>query len=209
VGGGVVREDDADPKLLNDDEEVGSDDGTILTLAVREEWLVWTTYDEATVKLSEKGAIATRYSDDNYVLVTTNDKMMEGRHYWEVELMSQTIACTFIGVSKCNLNPIGDYAKRGCTDAWLMYAGDGTLWGNGKEDDDLSGHYKQGDRVGVLLDLDTGALLFFKNGIQTGPGYPRGSVIGPVVCALQMGMQRESARLHPMGIPKWIRSTYR
>jgi hypothetical protein len=32
----------------------------------------------------------------------------------------------------------------------------------------VAGGYKQGDRVGVLLDLDEGSLLFFKNGVQCG-----------------------------------------
>jgi hypothetical protein len=39
----------------------------------------------------------------------------------------------------------------------------GTLWGNGKYSDDQAGSYEQGDRVGVLLDLNNGSLLFFKN----------------------------------------------
>jgi hypothetical protein len=133
--GGVVREDDAEPELLTDDQDVRQ--GTVLTLAVKEEWLVWASYDQRTVDLSEKGAIATRNSDCDYVLVTTNEAMATGRHYWEVELMSQTMACTFIGVSRRDLENIGDYAERTCTDAWLIYAGDGTLWGNGKADDDL------------------------------------------------------------------------
>jgi hypothetical protein len=38
--------------------------------------------------------------------------------------------------------------------------------------------------VGVLLDLNNGSLLFFKNGVQHGPGYAAGSVTGPVVAAV-------------------------
>jgi hypothetical protein len=34
-----------------------------------------------------------------------------------------------------------------------------------QENDDPSGTYKQGDRVGVLLDLDDGSLRFFKHGV--------------------------------------------
>ena len=40
--------------------------------------------------------------------------------------------------------------------------------------------------MGVLLDLDDGSLLFFKNGAKHGPGYPAGSVTGPVAAAVQM-----------------------
>ena len=78
-----------------------------------------------------------------------------------------------------------------------MDAAYGTLWGNGKEDDDRAGGYEQGDRVGVLLDLGDGSLRFFKNGAQHGPGYAAGSVTGPVVAAVQMCDPNESVRLLP------------
>jgi hypothetical protein len=51
--------------------------------------------------------------------------------------------------------------------------------------------------VGVLLDLDNGSLRFFKNGVQHGPGYPAGSVAGPVVAAVQMYTKDASVRLLP------------
>jgi hypothetical protein len=37
-----------------------------------------------------------------------------------------------------------------------------------------------------VLDLDEGSLRFVMNGVQHGPGYPAGSVTGPVVCAVTM-----------------------
>jgi hypothetical protein len=54
--------------------------------------------------------------------------------------------------------------------------------GVGKEGGDGAGYIDEGDRVGVLLDVDEGSLRFFKHGVQHGPGYPAGSVTGPVVC---------------------------
>jgi hypothetical protein len=62
----------------------------------------------------------------------------------------------------------------------------GSLCGNGKYFCNAAGAYTQGDRVGVLLDLDDGSLRFFKNGVQHGPGYAAGSVTGPVLAAVQM-----------------------
>jgi hypothetical protein len=61
----------------------------------------------------------------------------------------------------------------------------------------MAGTYTQGDRVGVLLDLDDGSLRFFKNGTQHGPGYAAGSVIGPVVAAVQMLSVGTAVRLLP------------
>jgi hypothetical protein len=103
----------------------------------------------------------------------------------------------FIGISRPNLDPAGDYAVGECTDAWLIHAVGGYLFGNGKEHDDHAGDYKQGDRVGMLLDLDNGSLRFFKNGVQHGPGYPAGSVKGPVVAAVQMFYRNNSVRMLP------------
>jgi hypothetical protein len=105
----------------------------------------------------------------------------------------------YIGISRPNLNPTGWYCDRESTDGWFMAAFYGTLFGNGKEDDDRdrAGGCEQGDRVGVLLDLGDGSLRFFKNGAQHGPGYAAGSVTGPVVAALQMICHNESVRLLP------------
>ena len=103
----------------------------------------------------------------------------------------------FIGISRPNLDPMKDYCSRDCTDGWFMDAEYGALFGNGKAYDDEAGGFEQGDRVGVLLDLDDGSLRFFRNGAQHGPGYAAGSVAGPVVAAVQMLNLNESVRLLP------------
>jgi hypothetical protein len=114
-----------------------------------------------------------------------------------VELLSEEVSCIMIGISRPNLDPKGCYYGRECTDGWFMYAFNGSLLGNGKQHDDRAGAYKQGDRVGVLLDLDNGSLRFFKNSVQHGPGYPAGSVTGPVVAAVLMYQKDDSVRLLP------------
>jgi hypothetical protein len=129
-------------------------------------------------------------------LTTTETELTEGKHFWEVELLSESMGIN-IGISRPNLGPAGEYWRRACTDAWFMYAKSGSLWGNGKESDNRAGVYKQGDRVGVLLDLDNRSLRFFKNGVEHGPGYAAGSVTGPVVAAVQMFNKDTSMRLLP------------
>jgi hypothetical protein len=121
--------------------------------------------------------------------------MTEGKHFWEAERLSESADLLLIGISRPNLDPTGEYLD--CTDGWFIHADNGSLWGNGKNNDDEAGEYKQGDRVGVLLDLDNGSLRFYKNGVQHGPGYPAGSVTGPVVAAVQMYCKDESVRLLP------------
>ena len=79
-----------------------------------------------------------------------------------------------------------------------MYADDGALFGNGKYNSDEAGGFNEGDRMGILLDLDDGSLRFFKNGVEHGPGYPAGSVTGPVARAAHMCAARATG---PVTLP--------
>jgi hypothetical protein len=191
----AVREDDAEPEPLEDD-SMELEDGDVVAMAVKATPLLWRTFAEGHVTLSEGGAVATQHTvDDEWSLTTTGTELTEGRHYWEVELLSKDVG--FVGISRPNLNPTGGYFLRNCTDGWFMFAYNGALHGNGKDLYDRAGAYKQGDRVGVLLDLNDGSLRFFKNGVQHWPGYAAGSVTGPVVAAVQMYEEDESVRLLP------------
>jgi hypothetical protein len=139
--------------------------------------------------------VATHTLHDEFSLTTTGTELTEGKHYWEVELLSEEVECIIVGISRPNLDPSGTYVYGSSTDGWFIGAGYGSLYGNGWQNDDAAGSYKQGDRVGILLDLDNGSLRFFKNGVQHGPGYPAGSVTGPVVHAAQMSYDDVSVRL--------------
>ena len=141
--------------------------------------------------------MATKTVANRMSLTTTGTEITEGKHYWEVELLSEDLGNIFIVISRPNLDPTGEYWDSECTDGWFMYANGGSLCGNGKWGDDVAGEYKQGDRVGVLLDLGNGSLRFFKNGVEHGPGYAAGSVTGPVVAAVQMRFRADSVRLLP------------
>jgi hypothetical protein len=204
---GAVREDDAEPELLDDD-FLALEEGAVVAMAVKEPPLLWRTFPEEYVELSEGGTVATQLQNHEdkqdeegediyaYSHVTTGVELTEGRHYWEMEVLSGS---TFVGVSRPNLDPVGDYLLSECADGWFIAAHSGALFGNGKEGDDDAGRYKQSDRVGVLLDLNNGSLLFFKNGVQHGPGYPVGSVTGPVVGAAELGakgVEYGKVRLH-------------
>jgi hypothetical protein len=121
-----------------------------------------------------------------------------GKHYWEVEIRNiDGDGDVSVGVTRPNLDPDADYAVKASNDAWFIWTTDGGLYGNGKEGHDGAGEIEEDDRVGVLLDLDEGSLCFFKNGVQHGPGYPAGSVTGPVVCAVQLYGSNTSVRLLP------------
>jgi hypothetical protein len=139
--------------------------------------------------------VATQTLEYQWSLTTTEIELAEGKHFWEVELLSETVRGINIGISRPNLDPTRAYWGRECTNGWFIEASEGGLYGNGKQADDNAGEYKQGDHVGVLLDLDNGSLRFFKNGLEHGPGYAAGSVKGPVVAAVQMQWEDSSVRL--------------
>jgi hypothetical protein len=193
----AVREDDAEPELL-DDESMLLGDGEIVAMAVKESPpLLWRTFPADRITLSENSLVATHSMQRRFSLTTTGTELTEGKHYWEVELLSEDVSNILIGISRPNLNPTDTYHRADCTDSWFIESSMGSLWGNGKEGNNEAGEYKQGDRVGVLLDLDNGSLRFFKNGVQHGPGYPAGSVTGPVVHTVQMTKLGGSVRLLP------------
>jgi hypothetical protein len=135
-----------------------------------------------------------------YIHCHMGAELTKDKHYWEVELLPVEVDELFIGISRLNLNPTEEYWSKECTDPCLLAAGSGALCGNGKNCDDMREPCKQGDRVGVLLNLDDVFLRFFKNGLQHGPGYDSyaaGSVTGPVVAAVLMYCEEDSMRLLP------------
>eukprot|EP00935_MAST-01C_sp_MAST-1C-sp1_P001320 g1320.t1 len=190
--GSNVREFDQEPEELKED-GMALEEGDVIAMGVMPEPVQWRTFPADRVAVSEEGKLATRTAN-GVALVTTGEELTEGRHYWELELIGSID--TTLGVCKPGLDP-KDYHFS--TDSmWSMYAADGTLWGNGKRHSDRAGPgFDQGDRMGILLDLDGGSLRFFKNGAEHGPGYPAGSVAGPVARAVQQFSAGQALRLLP------------
>jgi hypothetical protein len=131
----AVREDDAEPELL-DDESMLLGDGEVVAMAVKEPPLLWRTFPADRITLSEDGAVATQTAQYEYSLTTTGIELAAGKHYWEVELLSEDVRNTYIGISRPNLNPTEIYYARECTDGWFTNAYYGGLFGNGKQNTD-------------------------------------------------------------------------
>jgi hypothetical protein len=66
---------------------------------------LWRTYAEDRVSLSEGGPVATQTLDQGFSLTTTGTELMEGKHYWEVEVLSKNVNGILIGISRPNLDP--------------------------------------------------------------------------------------------------------
>jgi hypothetical protein len=86
--GGAVREDDAEAEPLDDDDALLGD-GEVVAMAVKElSPLVWRTFAEGRVALSEGGAVVTHIAEA-VSLTTTGLELTEGKRYWEAELLSE------------------------------------------------------------------------------------------------------------------------
>jgi hypothetical protein len=101
--GGAVREDDAEVEPLDED-DVLLGVWEVVAMAVKElPPFVWRTFAEGRVVLSEEGAVATQISAaenmvDEFPLTTTGLELTEGKHYWEVELLSDSIGGELVDV---------------------------------------------------------------------------------------------------------------
>jgi hypothetical protein len=148
------------------------------------------------VTVGEEGQLATKTGEDGkWSPVFGRQQLTAGVHYMEVEVGGGMNLC--VGIARPGLDTADGkkYAAEECMDAWFMGASYGSLFGNGKQGGDNAGGFEAGDRIGLLLDLDSHSLRFFKNGEKHGPGYGAGSVTGPVVLAMQMLDEGSSGRV--------------
>jgi hypothetical protein len=138
--------------------------------------------------------------------VTCGQPMTEGRHYWEVELTTSG-ECSIVLVGA--VRPGQDCENTGSIEASstshfriMSDPADSTvnLWGNGKsydgDADDCDGDvshidegeeyvFKQGDRIGCMLDLDAGWLRFYRNGVRLRQEFASG-VTGPLLRCVEL-----------------------
>ena len=154
---------------------------------------IWTEHSPS-VTVGEEGQLATKTSGGKYSTVFGGQQLTAGVHYIEVEV-GGNMNSFFVGIARPGLDTADGKSYHETMNAWFMDANHGTLFGNGKYEDDVAGRFEAGDRIGLLLDLDNHSLLFFKNGEKHGPGYGAGSVTGPVVLAMQMGWEGSSGRV--------------
>ena len=156
---------------------------------------IWTEHSPS-VTVGEEGQLATKTGGNGDSTVFGGQQLTAGVHYMEVEV-GGNMTNLYVGIARPGLDTADrkKYVEKECMDAWFMHADNGALFGNGKHRDDYAGGFKAGDRIGLLLDLDNHSLLFFKNGEKHGPGYGAGSVMGPVVMAMQMNNKGQSGRV--------------
>ena len=126
----------------------------------------------AAVTLSEGGAVATKSVDDNNYRTVASKVVI--RPAWDVEG--------------------GDDASDAEGDGRCIYDTDeGIRYPSPQHDGEgMRTAREQGDRVGMLLDLDQGSMTVWKNDVRLGVMQAEG-VIGPLCWAVEMDDQGDSA----------------
>jgi hypothetical protein len=170
----------------------------------------WWTVCGSDITVCGEGLVATKTADTVYKvvdqLVTGGSPMTEGHHYWELEVTwSKYSQCDIkIGAVRPGLNHDKGHHQRYRTteseESWIHHR-DYTMTNSNQDGpfvyytgsmhpdfsyamDGRDGKFEQGDRIGVLLDLDVGLMRFFRNDKRWGPGFT--GVVGPLVRAAQL-----------------------
>ena len=147
-------------------------------------------------------------------LVTCEQLMTEGRHYWEVALTRMISSTGAVGSVEVYVGAVpAGVTGQDCDDRDRIDASSAvfticsdpdndsvSLFGSGKSEDageagcdgDVS-HvdqgeqfvFRQGDRIGMLLDLDAGSLRFYRNGVRLRQEFASG-VTGPLLRSVEV-----------------------
>ena len=173
---------------------LGLGEGSVVFMLQRLGWL-WKTCGSG-MALSEEGLVATVTGQKSFQLVTGGEPMTEGRHYWEVEITKQVEGkyIFMAGAVRPGLDHDEDHDET--NGAYYIHAPDGGLFGNGKDCADPQGAFAEGDRIGVLLDLDAGWMRLYRNGELCGSGFTEG-VTGPLVRAAQIAIKGNHVTVLP------------
>ena len=151
------------------------------------------------MQVSGAGLVVSKTNRSGYRLANSGAELTAGLHTWEVVLTADTkddYRYMMVGVARPGLNlEIGQHDRAGM--AWYLSTGTGGLCGGGEAYSKRQGKVPLGTRVGVRLDLDDGSMRFYNDGHLFGPGFPPGTVTGPVVRAVELADLGQQVTLIP------------
>eukprot|EP01046_Picozoa_sp_COSAG06_P017738 COSAG06_NODE_1213_length_10240_cov_645.253525_11_plen_320_part_00 len=147
------------------------------------------------------GTVATSDGGSMQSAVCAEHPMAEGAHYVEMTLLEKGSYGAMMGVVGQGFDAAGGGEASDSAEGWLLSTGHGTLWhagpGSNWQGQPQLGEIKQGDVVGLLLDLGQRTLSVYLNGARRGvmvaPGMKNddgeavASLAGPLRWAVTVG----------------------
>jgi len=134
-----------------------------------------------------------------------------GKVYWEIELLSSKNFGINIGVCRPSCYAVQAEGSLGeGPDAWVFTCCDGKTTNGKLRRPYGTKQWRQGDRVGVLLDYSQGGccLQFLKNGEAmpggVSPAYKEGLVPGSLCAVVELMAKEDRVRLIPSPLPEWL-----
>ena len=172
-------------------------EGDVIAMGVMPPPVKWREYLRCAT-VSEEGTLATQCTSSGSLLHTA-EALTEGRHYREMEIVKKGVRLPVVGwTCNHNIKPTGQYYRFWLKnhDACFIDAANGGVFCHGELENNGGKRINEGDRVGILLDLDVAFIRFFKNGVEQGTGYSLGTVTGPVTLAMFL-FEKGQVRLLP------------
>ena len=150
------------------------------------------------ITLSENGAVATKgVGDYNYRTAASTVVMQSGRHFAQFTVVRGIVM--FFGVIRPGWD-VENGVGASNADGHCFYAtGNGRRF-PGYNDWEGMQAARQGDRIGMLLDLDQGSMTVWKNDVQLGVMQAEG-LSGPLCWAVSMRFEGRSARIESAPAP--------
>ena len=150
----------------------------------------------ATVTLSENGALATRTAGGGWRTAASKVVMRSGRHFAQFTVVAGRDMS--LGVIRPGWDVEGGVDAPAVDGHCFHNTYDGSRWPDYSDWEGKQATREQGDRIGMLLDLDQGSMSIWKNGERLGVMQAEG-LTGPLCWAVSLG--RSSARIESAAVP--------
>ena len=134
--------------------------------------IAWLCFNFSAAAAACAGTVATNGGFENQSAVCAEHPMAEGAHYVEMTLLEKGMVGAYMGVVGQGFDAAGGGAACDSAEAWLLRTGGGNLCHAGRGSDwegmPQVDEIKQGDVVGLLLDVGQRTLSVYLNGARRG-----------------------------------------
>ena len=149
-----------------------------------------------TITLSEGGALATKDAPSSFRTAASKVSMRAGRHYAEITVVSGSDM--MFGVIRPGWDVEGGHGALDVDGHCFYETYDGHRLPGGHHWEGMQGAV-EGDRIGMLLDLDQGSMTVYKNDERL--GVMATGLSGEYSWAVELVVQDQSARIEPAPLP--------